>query len=348
MSKRLLLAVLAIALLAAPAGWAFYREMSAGVDMTKAAEAFLSTLTPEQRTRALLEFDSPRRVDWHFIPKNDRKGVQIKDMNEGQRKAAHALLRSSLSEVGYDKATQIMELETLLHFLEKGMGQNIRDPYRYYFTLFGQPQGDERWGLSVEGHHLSLNFVVVKGKVVASTPQVFCTNPAEVKADYAGYEGPVKKGTRILAKEELLAFGLVNSFTPEQSKEALIDATAPKEIRAAGELHPPKTDPVGLPASKLKPEQAKALKTLIDEYIAAMPYEVRGERQTAIETAGYEKIHFAWAGATKPGIGHYYRVQGPTFLIEFVNTQPDAAGNPANHIHCVWRDMAGDFAIAIK
>ena len=68
---------------------------------------------------------------------------------------------------------------------------------------------------------------------------------------------------------------------------------------------------------------------------------------TAIREAGVEKIHFAWAGADKPGVGHYYRVQGPSFLIEFVNTQPDAAGNVANHIHCVWRDLGGDFALPI-
>ncbi len=71
-------------------------------------------------------------------------------------------------------------------------------------------------------------------------------------------------------------------------------------------------------------------------------------RLEEIEKDGLVKVHFAWAGAEKPGIGHYYRVQGPTFLIEFVNTQADSAGNPANHIHSVWRDMRGDLAVPIK
>ena len=79
-----------------------------------------------------------------------------------------------------------------------------------------------------------------------------------------------------------------------------------------------------------------------------MPAEVATERLSAIEQAGFEKVYFAWMGAEKPGIGHYYKIQGPTFLIEFVNTQADAAGNPANHIHCLWRDMRGDFGIPIK
>ena len=78
-----------------------------------------------------------------------------------------------------------------------------------------------------------------------------------------------------------------------------------------------------------------------------LPEDVGAERMQAIVDAGPENVRFAWAGAMKPGVGHYYRIQGPSFLIEFVNTQPDPAGNPANHIHCVWRDMRGDFGKSI-
>lgn len=344
MKSRILILFLLVALVVVPTSWSYFKANSAGVDMTTAAQKFVASLDAKQREITLLTYDTPKRLQWHFIPMSYRKGLQVKDMTEEQRNLAHALLKSSLSELGYDKATRIMQFETLLNHLEKGKGPNIRDPHRYYFTLFGEPKSDSRWGLSIEGHHLSFNFVVDSGKIVSSTPQFMATNPAEVKDDY---HPTVKKGTRILAKEEELAFTLVNSLNADQAKVAIIDATAPKEIRGAGEPQPSTDAAVGIPSDKLTAEQQKTLQDLMDEYLRAMPAEVASQRTAEIKEAGFAKVHFAWAGATKPGVGHYYRVQGPTFLIEFVNTQPDAAGNPANHIHCVWRDMRGDFALPI-
>jgi hypothetical protein len=336
---------LALFLIAARAGWTCYREAAAGAAMTDAATAFVAALDDEQKQAVLLDYDSPRRVDWHFIPKEERKGLQVRHMTDPQRKAALDLLRSALSQVGYDKATKIMELEGLLNELEMGKGRFLRDPTRYYFTVFGKPSAESRWGLSVEGHHLSLNFVIDSGRVVASTPQVFCSNPATVKSDN---KVNIAVGTRLLKDEEQVAFDLVNSLTGEQRGRAVIDAKAPAEVRAAGEPQPPQDPPVGLPASELTADQKEQLRSLIEVYTSAMVDQVADDRLAAIDAAGMDGVHFAWAGPTEPGIGHYYRIQGPTFVVEFVNTQPDAAGNPANHIHTVWRDIRGDFGLPAK
>ncbi|MCA9091045.1 MAG: DUF3500 domain-containing protein [Planctomycetaceae bacterium] len=322
-------------------GYTYYREVATGEAMTQAGSAFVTSLDAEQQKTAVLEYANPERMGWHFIPKDHRKGLQVKHMTPAQQKAAHHLLRSALSEAGYSKATRIMDLENLLNELEGGKGRNIRDSQRYYFTLFGQPTDDGRWGLSVEGHHLSLNFVVEKGKVISSTPQFFATNPAVVKTKNS-VNVPV--GTRVLAQEELLAFELVNSLSAEQAKVAIIADKAPAEIREAGSVQPPQDAPAGIGFSDLTAKQQSLVQELVLEYCSAMTAEVAGERLSAIRDAGWDKVSFCWAGAKEEGIGHYYRVQGPTFLIELVNTQPDAAGNPANHIHCVWRDMKGDFA----
>jgi hypothetical protein len=238
-----------------------------------------------------------------------------------------------------------MELEIILRELEKARKGPLRDPERYFFTVFGKPEGSGRWGLSVEGHHLSLNFVVENGHVVSSTPTVFAANPATVMSEVPGGQ---PKGTRLLAKEETRAFELLASLNAEQLKTAVIDATAPREVRAAGEPQPPQTAPAGIPASQLSESQRKMLNSLIESYTENLPDQVAQDRWNAIRMGGSENVHFAWAGAQKPGVGHYYRVQGPTFLIEFVNTQADAAGNVANHIHSIWRDMRGDFAIPVK
>ncbi|MEX0586980.1 MAG: DUF3500 domain-containing protein [Pirellulales bacterium] len=343
--RKLCLALLALSLVSS-FGFLWLKETGPGADMTVAGGKFLATLSAEQKTVVLLKYDDPARLDWHFIPKATRKGLQVKEMNAGQRQAAHALLSSALSQLGYEKAQTIMSLESILHELEKSKtGGNIRDPQRYYVTLFGEPKLDAKWGLSIEGHHLSLNFVVQDGKIVSSTPSFFGANPAEVKSSTG--VGP-KPGTRVLKLEETLAFDLLKSLDEQQKKAAVISTEAPKEIRAAGEAQAPSTPPEGLAADKLNDSQRKTLRSLIEAYAANMPKEVADERLKAIREAGVANIRFAWYGASQPGVGHYYRVDGPTFLIEFVNVQPDAAGNPANHIHSVWRDVAGDFAIPRK
>lgn len=327
------------------ASFAVQSAAPSGSSMTKHAAAWLAALDEAQRSKAVMAYDIPARRDWHFIPKAERKGLQIKEMTEPQRKLALELLRSGLSQIGYDKATKIMAVEALLKELEKGKtGTPLRDPERYYFTVFGKPAEGARWGLSIEGHHMSFNFVVENGKVISMTPNMYGANPAVMKGDeIAGF----KPGMRLLAKEETLAFDLLNTLNADQRKKAVIAAEALKEVRTAGEPQPPTDAPAGVSAGELTGEQQKVLQSLINAYAGNFADDLANERLAEIEKAGMKNVFFAWAGADKPGIGHYYRIQGPTFVIEFVNTQPDAAGNPANHIHCTWRDVRGDFAIPV-
>jgi len=315
--------------------------------MRESAVTLVGLLDDEQRQVVLLPFDASSRVGWHFIPMKERKGMALREMNDPQKTASLRLLRSALSEAGYSKASKIMLMEKVLRALEGPERTWERDFEKYYVTLFGNPTGeDTRWGFSFEGHHLSLNFVCQGSQIVDSTPQFFAANPAILKSAVEG--APLRKGTRILAAEETLAFELVNQLSPAQQEKAIIAPEAPAEIRAAGEAQPPATEPAGIAYRELTSDQLKLLESLVEEYAGAMPTEVKEARMQAIREATWGNVYFAWAGAKKPGIGHYYRIQGPTFLIEFVNTQPDAEGNPANHIHCVWRDMTGDFDLPLQ
>ncbi len=317
-----------------------------GTKMATFANSFVDSLDDDQKAVALVAYDSELRTDWHFIPKKTRKGLVLRDMNDAQRTAALRLLRSALSQAGYEKADKIMQLEGVLRRLEGEDRNWERDPQKYFVTIFGSPNNkDKPWGLSFEGHHLSLNFVCRGGKVVDSTPQFFAANPATIMNDV---EGPLGKGTRVLRDEEQMAFDLVNSLSDEQAGVAVIAEKAPKEIRFAGTPQAELTKPEGIPLSRLDDKQKKQLRQLISVYANAVPGPVAKQRRDLIKENGWGKVHFAWAGATKPGIGHYYRIQGKSFLIEFVNTQADAAGNPANHIHAVWRDLTGDFDLPIK
>ena len=344
--KRLrVMLLVCLPVFAAAAGFAYVKVAATGADMTVAAERFVATLSEDQKAQTVLPYDTPKRTDWHYIPKPSRKGLQIRDMNAQQRKAAHALLASALSAVGYSKATKIMQLESILHELEKGRGGRFhRDPQRYYFTIFGMPKADGRWGLSVEGHHLSLNFVVEDNQVASSTPTFFGANPGVLAEDYG--EG-FPKGLRVLAAEEALAFKLLDSLSDEQRKTAILADKAPRDVRDAGKTSPPISPAEGLAAGDMTPAQQAILRELVETYAGNLPSDVAAERLSTIERDGYDSITFAWSGADQPGVGHHYLVQGPSFLIEFNNTQPDSAGNPANHIHSVWHHRAGNFAIPV-
>jgi hypothetical protein len=307
--------------------------------LQQAANAWIETLDATRRERGLRPFGEAARTDWHFVPKASRKGVQLGDMTASQEQAALALLRAGLSQAGYDKSLVIMSLEEILRRLEGAKAQNIRDPKRYFFTIFGTPAATGTWGLSIEGHHLSFNLTIHDGVIVDSTPQFMGANPAIVKKTFPGLP---EAGHRVLRDEETIGFELVRSLDAAQRSQALT-ADAPKEIRAAGAPQPPQEPAVGIAWKDLTADQRAMLRGLIEAYSSWMTDDVAAERMMLVDKAGWDGIRFAWFGALEPGIGHGYRVEGSTFVIEFVNVQPDAEGNRANHIHCVWRDKTGDF-----
>jgi hypothetical protein len=317
-----------------------------GAAMTDAAEQFLKSLNADERAKAEMKFDDPARLDWHNIPKDKRKGLQVKDMNPQQRKLCHNLLRAALSDKGYEKAVRIMALENNLREGEKNTpGSPLRDPDRYFLTIFGKPGTSGTWGWSFEGHHFSLNFTIRDGQVVSDTPSFWGANPATVQIAVPG--GPEVK-TRTLGQEEQLAFDLVNGLTDAQRNRAVIAEKAPADYRAAGQPQPPQGPPEGLPASEMTDEQKKLLWSLLETYNGNLAPELAAGRLAEIKSATLDKVHFAWLGSIKPGVGHSYRIQGPTFVLELVNIQSDPAGNPANHIHSVWRSLKGDFGVAAK
>jgi hypothetical protein len=296
--------------------------------MAQAAKAFLAALDDTQRSKATFAFDADERKNWHFIPK-DRLGLQLREMTPAQRHLAHALLSAGLSQRGYIKATTIMSLEQVLKELENDSGER-RNPEKYHFSIFGEPSETGVWGYRVEGHHLSLNFTVVNGKITGA-PNFMGANPAEVRTGS-------RKGLRVLHAEEDLARALLASLTPEQKAAAIVSKTAYKDILTeASRKVDLKDQPKGLPAAKLNKQQRQLLQAVIDEYINNLPEQLAKARMSRVQRAA-NNLHFAWAGVEERGGPHYYRVQGPDFLIEYDNTQ-----NNANHIHSVWREFNGDW-----
>ncbi|WP_437623142.1 DUF3500 domain-containing protein [Sorangium sp. So ce1151] len=290
-----------------------------------AARAFLDGLDHASRDRAQLAFHSSDRQDWHYVPRY-RAGLAIGDMNGSELSAAHALLRTGLSQAGYRKLEGILLLEGILGGIEGNPG--FRDPGRYHLALFGQPGHQAPWGLRFEGHHISLNFTSA-GHAVATTPAFLGANPAEVPS------GP-RKGLRVLASEEDLGRAFLASLTPAQRQRAVIAPAAPLDIvtEASRRAALPSFD--GLPAAEMTPAQRAALIRLLEVYARNFPDDVADGHLDRIARAGVERLHFAWAGSAAPKQPHYYRIHGPTHLIEYDNRGGD-------HIHTVFRDLQDDF-----
>lgn len=304
--------------------------------MADAAAQFLASLTSSQRAVAQFPFAADERFVWTYTPE-PRKGLRLRDMTPQQRTAAQRLLDVGLSARGADKARDIIALETILRETERIEGvvtSAERDPELYYFSVFGEPAGNAPWGWRVNGHHLALLFTIVADELVSPTPLFFGANPAEVRHG-------AEKGLRTLAAEEDLARAFLAGLEPSQKTLAIVDPVAPHDILTKNyRVIDPSSLPQGIRYAALSGEQRGQLLTLIRNYIEYSASELCTNAWTRIEQAGLDAITFAWAGSEERGTGHYYAVRGPTFAIEYDNTQ-----NNANHIHSVWRDFANDFGL---
>lgn len=292
-----------------------------------AVQAFLDNLSAEERAAIILPFNSEERLNWHYFPRV-RPGIAYGAMNEEQQDLAMRVLRAALSDAGFEKVEAIRSLEAVLREIE---GSDHRDTDRYYFTLFGEPSASTPWGLRYEGHHLSLNWTFADGKIFGDTPQFLGAHPAEVR------QGPLA-GTRPLAEEEDLARALVRSLTAQEQEVAILDPVAPPEILTGAERDVTMLEDRGLAYDAMREEHQGMLLRLLEVYANCHSNSIAHARLQAIRDAGLEHVKFAWMGGLEPGQGHYYRIQGPTFVVEYDNTQ-----NNANHIHTVWRDFEGDF-----
>ena len=320
----------------------------------------IDTFSAEQRNDALFDFDDPRRLDWDIIPKPDRIGVSMHNLDRHQKVVVLDLMRMTVSPEVFTKVLAIMQLEHVLRAIEApflGIAAPLwRTSDSYFFCIFGRPGFEDTWSIRFLGHHVCLNITVVNQRWISTTPSALGQQPV---VD-AGVLNP-------LADDEGLGFELLAALTPEQRTAAVIHEAAPADFvsrqvphigsieypdhydlgmpqyqitsddRKALALH--RDDPSGIAGDALTAKQLAVLQRLIDTYLARFPQAVANQYRAALDADGPSRVHFAWAGGDKPGTPHYYRVHAGSLLIEFVNAIDDG-----NHIHSVIRDLDGDFA----
>ncbi|MDU8887162.1 DUF3500 domain-containing protein [Yeosuana sp. MJ-SS3] len=291
---------------------------------------FLNSLSIEQKEKALLPFGHITRQEWHFLPGAmwPRAGIHLFELDQNQIALLFDLLKNNLSETGYDKTMKIIDLENVL--AEMSGDTDFRDPEKYSIAFYGNPEKDNAWAWSFEGHHVSLNFTIVNGKVTIA-PRFMGASPAIIQEGH-------RKGEKTLGQEEGLGLILINSLSDEQVQKAIFQKESFFDIVTSNATEVGPLSKVGIKISDLNDKQQNILWDLLDEYLSTMPTELAEQRMENLKTEELNDIRFGWAGSTQLGKPHYYRIQGKTFLVEFDNTQSNA-----NHIHLVWRDFDGDF-----
>ncbi|SHF33064.1 Protein of unknown function [Arenibacter palladensis] len=300
------------------------------------ANVFLNSLSDEIKAKTLFTLEDTERFNMNYVP-IPRAGARFHDFNETQKKAALDLLRASLSEEGFRKSQEIIELEKVLRIIENDDndkmpdGRPRRDPLNYHFCIFGKPSKDQPWGWRFEGHHLSLNFTSTDGIISSSTPTFFGTNPGIVRStEY--------KGKEVLKKEAQLGFSLLHSMTQEQLKTVVFTDVAPHDIITTTKRKVEQLESLGIAYRDLSKNQKNMFMELLELYINNYEHGFAEGFRDKITKAGIDNLKFAWAGSLQPGKGHYFRIQGPSLLIEYDNTQ-----NNANHVHTVVRDLTNDY-----
>lgn len=303
-----------------------------GAELAASTTQFLAALDVKQREVAQLPLEDKEAISWHFVP-GRYAGVEMGALDPTQKVLAHNVVRTMLSATGFAKAMAIADLENVLHELESTPDKPAthRDPGRYALLICGQPDPGGTFVVRYQGHHVSLRMAVVDGMLVAHTPHFLGTNPHQVPEPFAR--------PAVLEREESLARDLLARFSGAERETVILAATAPADVllgpgKAPAELGERR----GMAWAAMSDAQQQALWQLLECHVHVLRPAVAKSELARIQANGLAEMSFAWAGSTEPGKGHYYRIHGNHFAIEYDCTQ-----NDANHVHVVWRDFENDF-----
>ncbi len=313
-------------------------------DVADAATAFLETLSETQRETVMIALDSDERATWSNLPTVMVRppGLFIKDMNDAQKRAAHALMRATMSSQGYAKFAGVMLLEDLLYQIESAQLEasesrrndpaareflESRNYGNYAVSIYGTP-GDADWGWKIAGHHAAVNFTISDGRI-GFTPTFLGSNPMEVRSGrYAGLKA--------LAHEGDVGIALMRSLDADQQRQALVAARAARDVFEGPGRRQSLVEYEGIAAKEFTTEQRHLLHRIVEEFLHNADHDSAHAQLDAIRKAGWDKVWFSWRGPVDPDGRFYYRVHGPRILIEY-NRQD------ANHDHMIVRDPTNDY-----
>jgi hypothetical protein len=303
------------------------------------AQALLATLDGAKRAKVQFRFDDgPQRTRWSNLPSPmfQRVGLRVGDLTPEQKAAVMTLLSTALSRDGYRKVTEIMRGDEVLRANGGGRGgaQNgggrgggvVFGEAEYYLAFVGTPSTTAPWMLQFGGHHLAINLTLA-GSQASMTPSL----PAAQPASYT-FEG---RTVRPLGNENDKAFALVNALNDAQRSQAILNYRVADLVLGPGQ-DGRTIQPEGIRASALSAPQQTMLLELVREW-AGIVNDAFGEPRMAEIRANLPQTYFAWSGPTINGSSAYFRIQGPTLVIEY------APQDSVDHIHTIYRDPTNDY-----
>jgi hypothetical protein len=316
---------------------------NASAQSVEAGQDFLKSLGSEAADNATFDFDDEKeRKDWSNLPArmHHRNGVGFGEMNDAQKIAAYRLLETGLSSQGYGKVAGVMRLDDVwaevVDQRSAGRGSAMFGSDKYWMAVFGNPDAAKPWGWQLDGHHLGVNFTSVNGTHIL-TPMFFGAEPDVV------LEGP-SAGWRIFAAERAKAFALINSFNNEQEAAAVLSDKIPDAIFEGPGAEGALDKMEGIRASQLDDDQRALLWSLIDEYLNNAPQATAAAQRTKIVADGDDQLFFAWMGPIDEKDNIYFRIHGPSVVIEYDNVFAGGRRDGySNHIHTILREPSNDY-----
>lgn len=318
---------------------AFYSStLIYGQHFTSKANAFIESLSADQKKELLRPFSDTQRTNWDFVPREDRTGIRIGYLSAVQLNKFYDLVLATAGDITLEKIKNVRKHEAILRGIEnRPIDDKYRDTTKYFIQLFGMNDGDKTWGWKFEGHHICINYVIKDEKVYSATPNVHCSNPAVVlKGAQEGYV--------LLKPERDMAKAFLDGLTAEQKTKAITSTETPKEIINYKPRKAVLDNFSGLNFGQLSPAQQTKFKELVHLYVTRASKFFVKDIEARIAKAGWDKWSFIWMGSedVTPGHTHYYRLQSPEFIIEYDNFQ-----NNGNHVHSIFRDVKNDFGDAL-
>jgi len=302
-------------------------------EIVAAANKFLAALEEGQRGKVVFDFkDEAQRKRWSNLPTAmfQRGGLRMGDLTKPQHDAVLGVLAAALSPQGYEKVLQIVEGDEVLRKTDSGGGRPIFGHDEYYVSFLGQPSTTEPWMIQFGGHHLALNITLV-GKQGTLAPSHTGAQPALYEL-----EG---KTVRPLGRETDKAFALVNSLDEAQRKQAILGFQMHDLVLGPGR-DGQMIQPEGIKGADLTQKQREMLLDLASEWTGIMHEAVAKAKMEELKQHATE-TWFAWSGPTEKGNAAYFRIQGPTVIIEYAPQR--LGGDPTKHIHTIYRDPTNEY-----
>lgn len=305
-----------------------------------AAQALMSTLDDAGRRKAQFPFDAVPKARWSNLPTGifERQGLRMGDLTPAQRAAVMNLLSTALSRDGYRKVTEIVGADEALRKSQAGAGGGGRGGRgggrggpafgqdEYYLAFVGVPSTTSPWMLQFGGHHLAINLTLASSQATMA-PSLTGSQPASYTLE--------TQTIRPLGRENDEAFALINALDNAQRSQGILTYRVADLVLGPGQ-DGRTIQPEGIRASALSSAQQAMLLDIVNEWTGIMHEAFAEPRMTEIR-ANLPRTYFAWSGPTTNGSVIYFRIQGPTLVIEY------APQNSVDHIHTIYRDPTNDY-----